>query len=280
MARLLENVRTVNSVVRTAMVLVVLAGGAYGGFLAYTQYIRPGLDAKQAKGDLEHAAKQIRSLRTSIDDLTEQAEAQRRLLDERLKQIDELTRVNEQLEMANKLLKVDHRLARIKILDKGSDPGTNEKFCLVEFSEVDDSGKPLGDAKQYRLKGERLYIDAFIVKFDDHFIESADALRATSMYMFRRIFGEDDGLEGGYPLDVDDQGVVRAAAYVRGSPISEFEQRIWRDFWAISGDPEKQKEMGIRNNHGQINYIDPEPGQEYEFTLRSSDGLSFNVLHN
>jgi hypothetical protein len=123
-------------------------------------------------------------------------------------------------------------------------------------------------------------LDAFIVKFDDQLIERADALRSTSLYMFRRIFGEADGLEGGFPLDVDEQGVVQAAAYIRGSRLSDFEQQIWRDFWAISNDPHRQRELGVRNNHGQINYINPQPGQTYEFTLRGSDGLSFNVLSN
>ncbi len=264
MAKIMDNVKTANSVVRTGILLVVMAGLAYGGYLTYTNYVRPGLDAKQATEDLLRSNEKLAALQASFDQLTIRA--------------DELARAKQQLEMANKLLKIDHRLARIKILDKGQDPGTNEKFCLVEFAEVDDQGESIGEAKEYRLKGERLYIDAFIVKFDDQFIESSDALRSTSMYMFRRIFGEDDGLDGGYPLDVDDQGIVHAAAYVRGSRLSEFEQKIWRDFWAISNDPNKQKALGVRNNHGQINYIDPQPGQVYEFTLRSSDGLSFNVV--
>lgn len=278
MSRIMENVKTVNSLVRTGLLLVVLAGFAYGGYLTYTNYIRPGLDAKQAKQDLQAATDKLAALQASLDRLSAQSASQQKTIEDQAKQVAELTLAKEKLEMANKLLKVDHRLARIKILEKGHDPGTNEKYCLVSFSEVDDSGNQLGEAKQYRLKGEKLYLDAFIVKFDDQFVESSDAFRSTSMYMFRRIFGEDDGLDGGYPLDVDDQGVVRAAAYVRGTRLSDFEQQIWRDFWAISNDPQKQKELGVRNNHGQINYIDPIPGQVYEFTLRSSDGLSFNVV--
>ena len=278
MGKLMDNVKTANSVVRTVLLLVVLAGFAYGGYLTYTNYVQPGLDAKLAYQDLQKTNEKLALLHASFDQLTARAVEQQRTIDAQIKQMADLARANQQLEMANKLLKVDHRLARIKILDKGIDPGTNEKFCLVEFSEVDDQGKSLGEPKQFRLKGEKLYVDAFIVKFDDQFIESADALRSTSMYMFRRIFGEGDGLEGGYPLDVDEKGVVRAAAYVRGSRLSEFEQKIWRNFWAISNDPQKQAELGVRNNHGQINYIDPKPGQVYEFTLRSSDGLSFNVV--
>ncbi len=280
MGRIMDNVKTANSVARTGILLVVLAGLAYGGYLTYTNYVQPGLDAKQAKMELQKATEKLAGLKASLELLAAQSAEQQKTIEEQARQVAALARANEQLEMANKLLKVDHRLARIKVLEKGQDPGTNEKFCLVEFSEVDDLGKSIGESKQYRLKGQRLYLDAFIVKFDDQYIESADALRATSMYMFRRLFGEDDGLAGGYPLDVDDQGVVRAAAYVRGSRLSEFEQQIWRDFWAISNDPQKQKDLGVRNNHGQINYIDPVPGQVYEFTLRSSDGLSFNVLQD
>jgi hypothetical protein len=279
MGKLMEHVKTANSVLRTGIMLVVLAGAAYGGYLTYTNYVRPGLEANQAREDLQKTNEKMTALQASFDQLATQSAEQQKTIDAQAQLMAELSRAKEQLEMANKLLKIDHRLARIKVLEKGQDPGNNEKYCLVEFSEVDDQGNPIGVPKTFRLKGERLYIDAFIVKFDDQFVESSDALRSTSMYMFRRIFGEDDGLEGGYPLDVDDQGIVHAAAYVRGSRLTEFEQKIWREFWAISNDPEKQKEMGVRNNHGQINYIDPLPGQVYEFTLRSSDGLSFNVVN-
>jgi hypothetical protein len=276
----MENVKTANSIVRTGLLLVVMAGLAYGGYLTYTNYVRPGLDAKQAEADLAEASARLAALQASHAELSAQSADQQRQLEAQAQQIAELARVNEQLALANKLLKIDHRLARIRVLDKGQDPGTNEKYCLVEFSEVDDAGKAIGEPKQYRLKGERLYLDAFIVKFDDQYIENADALRATSMYLFRRIFGEGDGLAGGFPLDVDEQGIVRAAAYVRGNRLSEFEQQIWRDFWAISNDPQRQKDLGVRNNHGQINYIEPQVGQVYEFTLRSSDGLSFNVVQD
>lgn len=280
MGKFMDNVRTANSVVRTGLLLVVLAGAAYGGYLAYTKYVRPGLEVEQARRDLQAASDELTQLRTSVAELSDRAREQQHLLDAQSAQLDSLTLANEQLAMANKLLKIDHRVARIKILEKGQSPGTGEDFIVVEFSEVDDAGNALGQAKTYRLKGNRLYVDAFIVKFDDQFIESADALRATSMYMFRRIFGEGDGLDGGFPLDVDEQGTVRAAAYVRGERLSLFEQQIWRDFWAISNDPQKQRELGVRNNHGQINYIDPHPGQTYELTLRSADGLSFNVLRD
>jgi hypothetical protein len=278
MGRVLESVKTANSVVRTGLVLVILAGLAYAGYLTYTNYVVPGLDARAAKQQLQQQAEELARMQGSLEQLTAVSAEQTALIERQREQLLQLTRLNEQLAMANKLLKVDHRLARIKILQKGADPGTNEKYCLVEFSEVDEEGNTLGEPKQFRLKGEKLYLDAFIVKFDDQWIESADALRSTSMFMFRRIFGEADGLDGGYPLDVDDQGVVRAAAYLRGERLSEFEQQIWADFWAISNDPQRQRELGVRNNHGQINYIDPQPGQVYEVTLRGSDGLSFNVV--
>ena len=278
MGRMIDSVKTANSLVRTGIVIVVLAALSYGGYLTFLNYIQPGFEAKEAKAQLVRTSQQLADLNRQLNEQAAELESRQAKIAAQAGQIDELTRQNEELAMANKLLKVDHRLARIKILDKGIDTQTGEKFLLVEFVEINDAGLLMGKPKQYRLKGEKLYLDAFIVKFNDELVENADALRSASMYMFKRIFGDDDGLTGGYPLDVDSQGEIQAAAYVSQSRLSAFEKEIWSRFWDYANDPNKQKELGVRNMHGQINYIDPKPGQIYEFTLRSSDGLSFNIL--
>ncbi len=271
MGKVIDGVKTANSVARTGILIMLLAAFSYGGYLAYTNYIEPGLQVKEAKAQLAAATQQLSDLSARFDAQAVELQAQQA-------KAAELARQNEQLALANKLLKVDHRLARLQILEKGTDPETGEKFILVEFTEINDAGLRMGQPKQFRLKGEKLYLDAFVVKFSDAHIEVGDALRATSLYLFKRIFGDGDGLTGGHPLDVDSQGVIRAAAYVSNSETSSFEREIWSRFWEIANDPAQQRGLGVRNMHGQINYIDPQLGQVYECTLRSSDGLSFTLV--
>ena len=60
--------------------------------------------------------------------------------------------------------------------------------------------------------------------------------------------------------------------------MSEFEEKIWKDFWTIANDSTKSKELGIRANHGQAVYVKAEEGKTYQIELRASDGLSFKTI--
>ena len=60
--------------------------------------------------------------------------------------------------------------------------------------------------------------------------------------------------------------------------MTEFEMKIWRDFWQVANDPELQGEMGIRANHGQVSYVVASKGKTYQVNLRASDGISLNTL--
>jgi hypothetical protein len=250
MTKTIENIHTLNSVVRTGLVIVVLAALAYAGYLAYQNYLGPRREAEQNRIELARREAVIRQLES---DLAEQAQ-----------QIATL-------QTALKLLKVDRRLAHVKILDKGMEDD-GRPYLAVEFVEVDADGQPLSVPRRFTLAGDRLYIDCWVVKFEDKYIENAEPLRSASLYVFKSIWGNLDGPDGGFALDQAHN--ENRTAYGRPSDISEFEQKIWEDFWAVSNDTSRQEELGIRAIHGQVNYLQVEPGRVYEVNLRASDGLS------
>ena len=88
------------------------------------------------------------------------------------------------LDTSLRLLKVDHRLADIKVLDIKNDE--NGKSILeVEFQEINDEGEPIDDAKPFSLIGDEIRIDAWVVQFDDKYVEQADLDRSTSICLFK-----------------------------------------------------------------------------------------------
>ena len=240
----MENVKTINSVIRTSMMLVFLGVFGYFGYLGYDQYIRPGIEAKQIK-------KQMEALQVKYNE-----------------QSAELAKT----QTALKLIKVDQRRALVKILDKGTDKESGEPYFDVEFMEIDKSGKPISQPREFHCRGSLLFVDSWVVKFEDKYVEAAEDLRSASLCVFKSIGGDIDGYGGGHSLDRNDE--TTNTAYGTLNPMSEFEKKIWDDFWIVANDPLRQEELGIRANHGQVNYLQVQPGMVYKVDLRASDGLS------
>ena len=250
----IESVKTVNSLFRTLIFVGLTAGVGYGGYVGYENYVKPGLQAQQALADL--------------------AELQSRYA----KQADELKasqHENDRLKTSLKLLKVDRRLAKLKVLEKSTNE-QGEPILTIRFTEVDDQGAPVGASRDFVLRGERLYVDCWVVKFEDRYIEQSDALRSASLCVFKSIFGDLDGPSGAKSLDRKTENA--APGIYQGSEQSAFEQQIWNDFWNVSNNPGLQKDLGIRASHGEAVYIFAEPGKTYDVKIRSSGATSLEPV--
>ena len=154
-------------------------------------------------------------------------------------------------------------------------PATRQRTKLVtriEFVEINDDGQPIGKPKQFDIEGDLVYIDYLRVTFDDKYIEESDLDRSTAICLFQRIFGEHQEPIDGFQLD--DVG-TRPTAYARGTEMSDFERKIWGDFWSIANDPQ----AGGRNGHprrprGRPSAMRVQPGKTYEIELRSTGDMT------
>src|SRR4029453_15497865 len=163
------------------------------------------------------------------------------------------------------LLKVDHRVARLTVVDQDADS------TKVQFVELNDEGQPIETPREFRIPGNTVYIDGWVVKFDDKYVQEADLERGTSLILFKRLFGNNQKPDEGFPLD--EQGAA-PKAYSRGGKMNEFEKSIFSDFWAIANDKAKAEQKGIRAAHGDAVSMKVEKGRTYKVQLRASDGPS------
>ncbi|RMF43399.1 MAG: hypothetical protein D6753_05290 [Planctomycetota bacterium] len=268
MGPIVDSMRAVNSFVRTILLggLVVLIGA--GGYIGYNEYYRADRMLRDQQQRLQQAQQQLDSLQQELAAKAQQIESMAeeiRLRDEKI----------ERLELARSLLKTDQRLARLDVLEVKHDEAGEAQSCIVQFVELAPNGAPISSPKQFEIRGDVVYIDNWIVKFDDEYIERADLERGTSLCLFRRIFGESQTPADGYSLD--DVG-MRPQAYARGSVMSEFEQRLWSEFWEFANNPKKAAEMGIRAANGEAVSIQVREGMAYNITLRNSGGLSIEPV--
>jgi hypothetical protein len=271
MPGMMENLSTVNSFLRTLIAMVVIGVLGVGGWFGYTTFNAAELAAKKSAQDLADANDKL--LRAEQGLVAAQADIAQKTarIEEQATEIKALGEKIDRLQTSLTLLKIDHRVARLSVIDQGKDEATGKMFSKVEFVELNDEGQPIDTPREFRIPGDTVYVDAWVVKFLDKYVEAADLERGTSLIMFKRLFGNDQKPDDGYPLDE-----VGAApkAYLRGGQMSEFEKAIFDDFWSIANDKAKAVEKGIDAAYGDAGYIKVEKGKNYIVRLRASGGPS------
>jgi hypothetical protein len=268
MADTITKIKTINSAVRTALLVAVTGIAGYGGWIGYDQYVRPGLDAKKAIADAEE-------LRLEIQRQSELLQQQSRELLAVKSENEELLRLKQRLETSLKLLKIDQRVANIQVLEKGlNDDG--QPFMEVRFYEVDERGEIIGSPRDFTIQGEKIYIDGWVVSFEDQYVEEADELRSASLFVFHSIFGELERPADARRLDTQSESSL--PGIYKSEQQNEFEQKIWSDFWKVSNSRQLQRELGIRASHGQANYMLGEKGQIYQVEIRASGAMSIKPI--
>lgn len=266
----MENLATLNSFMRTILALIVLGAITVAGWFGYTTYNAKDIEARQRSRELADATEKLDQANRDLTAAQSQLAQTTEQLNVANQQIDKLNKDVENLNARLTLLKVDHRLARLTAVDQGTDDN-GEMYTVVEFVELNDEGQPIDEPRQFRIRGDVVYIDNWIVKFDDKYVEEADIDRSTSLVLFRRIFGEMQQPVDGFPLD---EAGRRPQAYARGGQMTDFEKKIWGDFWEIANNEALAKELGIRAAHGQAVSMKLQKGKSYRVQLRASDGLS------
>jgi len=269
MSGFFEKLATINQALRTGIILAATAGVGYGGYLGYDRYIKPAMELESVKEEFSKVAAELETARATM---LQQAQ-----------QIGVLEHDIDRLSTSLRLIKVDSRLAYLTVTDAAPDPETGEPMMKVLFTEVDKDDNAVGLQRIFTLRGKLMNVDCWLVKFQDKYVEQADLVRGASLCIIRGIKGDLDTA-----IQTIDQGVPysgkgpvpdnRPATYRSMGDISELEQKIWSDFWSVANDPKKQEEMGIRANHGQVNYVQVEAGKTYRLDLRASDGGTLKVV--
>lgn len=261
MGKLGETVKTFNSTVRTLILAAVAGVIGVSAYFAYSEY------SKQDRL-VRDQAEQLTSLKEEL--VGKDSEIRQLGIDLQQKDLE-----IEKLETAMKLLKTDQRLARLKVLSVETDEEGQAITSRLEFVELSPTGEPLSQPKQFELPGDLVYVDNWVVKFDDQYIENGDVERGTSLVLFRRIFSEQQMPSQGLPLD---EIGMRPQAYARGGALSEFERQLWAEFWEFANDPVKAAESGIRAANGEAVSIKVREGMTYMIELRASGGLSIQPV--
>ncbi|HVT29640.1 MAG TPA: hypothetical protein VHE81_16605 [Lacipirellulaceae bacterium] len=283
MGRVNDTISNVNSAVRNILLLVLIGGAGYGGYKAYEIYNEPLEKLRQKQADLDKTLGELNKAKNDLSAQQKQIEQLGAELKEKIAEVD-------RLQVAMKLLNVRHRLARLTVLGQRevpslspvaptsgtkSGPSRANLMTKIQFVEINDQGEPIGQAKQFDIVGDIVYVDYLTVTFEDKYIEQSDLDRSTSIALFQRIFGEHQQPAQGFQLDTVG---TRPTAYARGNKMSDFEKKIWNDFWLIANDPQRAKALGIDALAGNAVSMRVEPHKTYEIELRSTGTMTIRPV--
>lgn len=234
-----------------------------------------GWGALEVRGALSAREQELADRDEQIGELQQNVATRERRIGELDREVARLAERVRELELALTLLKVDRRVARLTVLSQGPMPGREGTLqTKVRFQELDTEGRPLGAPKLVTLPGKVAYVDALVIKFEDSYVEQGDALRGTSICLFRRIFSENQWPSQGEPLD---GAGSRPLPYGGDGDDPGYESRLWERFWDYANDPDAAAALGVRALHGEAPYIELRAGKSYLLELRASDGLSIRV---
>ena len=269
MGKIIETVNTFNSVARTLLMAALLVGAGIVGWQGYSLYYQPRQVIEQQQAELDQVRAELEQASVDLEDRDRQLAE---LNEELAKTAEELERA----ELARRLLKMRHRIAHFRVVDQVRDPNSEEVSTTVEFYEVNDEGAPIADqSNTYVVRGEQVFIECLVAKFEDEYIEREELDRSTAICLFQRIWGNSQSADDGFAIE---SATTRPTSYHRGGQVSELEERIWREFWTIANDPQLASELGIRAAHGSAPNIKVEKEGLYELEIRSTGEFTLKRL--
>ena len=242
-------VTTLDSLSRSFLRLSFVVIVGVGGWFGYSYY-------SAGKREIEELGQQLETRQREVVSLTEEAKAKDREI--------------QRLQIANRLLKVDRRVARIDVVSQGGSAKAGDLATKFTFEEIDAENRPLDQPRTFTVRGDLIYLDAWVIKYNDRLVESGDPLRSMSVCLFRRIFGELQQPRDGFVLDPVG---ASPAAYRTGRTMTDSEREIWSKFWEYANNPSLAGQAGIRAAHGEAPSIKLMPGKRYRISLRASAGL-------
>ncbi len=182
------------------------------------------------------------------------------------KSMHDLLASNEKLKKAITTLTHEDQIGFAKVVKQEERDG--QLFTTVKFVET-ARGDILTTVleKEYEIEGDVVHFDTLIVTFSDQAVMDG---KARSLYLWRRVYGENMTPSEGYAIETPGTHPERYAGLLRDLKIPE-QKMFWEAIWDLANDPEALRQHGIKAIYGNAVYKRLRPGLIYVFKI-GADG--------
>lgn len=170
-------------------------------------------------------------------------------------------------------LSADTRIAEVLVTKSVYNEESKKVETTIKFLEYDAGGKPLAP-KYFTFHGNIIQFQSLVVRFDDQFVRSGDALKGKSAYLFMKVFV----LDGEKTQEFEITPIEEIpSGYRVAEAASEAELEWWQDFWKYALDPEKRQSAGIKNVQLEAPGSIFVPGTIYTLHIEHDGGLRIDA---
>jgi hypothetical protein len=187
--------------------------------------------------------------------------------------------VNQWIQKERVLRKVIERLhaetrrADVLVTKSEFDETSKKIKTTIKFLEYDAQGKPL-EPQYFTFEGNIIQFQSLVIRFSDKLIEAGDRLRGKSAAFFMKAFV----LDGPSTQEFDITKVHQVPGGYRVSEkSSEFEVKLWQEFWNYALDPKKREHAGIKNAQIEAPGAMFLPGTIYTLKIEHDGGLRIDA---
>ncbi|MCM8774964.1 MAG: hypothetical protein NC930_01210 [Candidatus Omnitrophica bacterium] len=140
-------------------------------------------------------------------------------------------------------LSSDSRVAEVLVTKNELDESTGKIRTTLKFLEFDTEGRPLAP-KYFTFEGNIIQFQSLVVRFDDRLVQAGDRLRGRSAYLFLKAFSLDS--EPPQIFDITEAHQIPSGYKIPGIR-SDFETRLWKEFWNYALSPSLRHQAGVKN---------------------------------
>jgi len=170
-------------------------------------------------------------------------------------------------------LSADSRVAEVLVTQSRYNEATKKIETTIKFLEYDAAGKPL-EPRFFTFQGNVIQFQSLVIRFEDRLVEAGDKIRGKSAYLFLKAFILDR--RNTQVFDLTETNAIPAGYKVPGVK-SEFEQKLWTEFWHYALDPHARERMGIKNAQIEAPGSMFLPGTIYTLKIEHDGGLRIDT---
>lgn len=166
-------------------------------------------------------------------------------------------------------LSASHRVAQINVISQSIDD-FGQPITELRWQEIAPDGA-LGEPAEVSVFGKQVYVESLVIKFEHQSVGEGIEGKATSLAMFRRIFGDYQAPQSAPELDRFHPPPV-------DSGKDTFAPGLWDRFWDMVDDPRVAARYGVRVAQCEAPSVPMAAGQIWELSLDAAGGINFRRM--
>src|SRR3989338_7838475 len=168
---------------------------------------------------------------------------------------------------------VERASAVLESAESRSNEASGKLETTIKFLEYDASGKPL-EPRYFTFQGNIIQFQSLVIRFKDEFVNAGDSLRGKSIYLFLRAFVLDE--KNAQVFNITEMNGI-PKGYKIPNVKSDFERKLWEEFWTLALDPKAREREGIKNAQIEAPGSIFLPGTIYTLQIEHDGGIRIDT---